>query len=467
MQLFRRHFGPRDAATTAAGLTLQDKTDNIEKANDSLPPSYQDSQDASLRAVLQGAKAVVPLLWPSAFGPSSPITSSLSPSTLADEYQSLTMNKEPRIRKEKEKTGNSSSGLGAEENAIMEVLESLAMTACGDYPFLDRVRQFSDFYFTPYAASDGGVSSQENDPDSPTCQDTLQVAVPIQEEQRLALQNLNAPRDSAALVLCARVLEGYYAELGHADSTAGNPITENTYKPSPWSLKAQEAGHSTAGTEESATPPLPAQPGLKTRLTQISACAETGCNCFDFDEATLVPKPQAKTIRDTATPHANKNTNKPQRCTCGHPQTSHGGPAAGLPRLLRRYTNWQPESYTFLNHRSSSGREKRQIHEIEVCRAAPGGANCPCPDYDKGRRTGRCARCGHYDGDHYPIRAVQDHQAMGNGKEGKREKGGNQSTTGTIQKASEWELSWILVENAYLLLSQITPLLEDEKSRVS
>ncbi|KAI0096894.1 hypothetical protein GGR51DRAFT_542210 [Nemania sp. FL0031] len=445
MQLFRRYFGARDTVTGAASLTSQDKTNKIKKINDSPPPSYEDSQDASLRAVLQGAKAVMPLLWPSAAIHSS----SPSSSALSDESHGFTLNKDSHSDKEKEKTGNISPSLGAEESAIMEVLEALAMTACGEYPFLDRVRQFSDFYFTPYTASEAVLSSHEDDDelDSPTSPD-MQTAIPIQELQRIALHNLNAPRESAALVLCARVLEEYYATLGHADSTS----TANPGIP-PESITEKGAYTSSAGGDSDETPtsptPTPPTPTPKTRLTQITACAEPGCACGDFDE---LPPPNPTTTTNTST-----YTIAPaRRCTCGHARILHSASPAGLSRLLRRYTNWHPGSYTSLNHRSTRGSSKHQIKEIEVCRAP--GANCACPDYDKGRRTGRCARCGHYYDDHFPILAVQELQASVERRGKKRDnKDGKGAAVPAQRKAAEWELSWILVENAYSLLSKMIP----------
>ncbi|KAI1145571.1 hypothetical protein F4825DRAFT_473846 [Nemania diffusa] len=471
MQLFRRYFGARNAVTTTVSFTSEDKTDNIEKVNSNPPPSYEDSQDASLRVVLQGAQVVMPLLWPSASPPSSAITSSLSPSALADECQRLAPDIESRTSEKKEKTENTctSPSPGVEETPIMEVLVNLAMTACGDRPFLDRVRQFSDFYFTPYMASEGLVSSQGDEPSSPSRQET-QPATPLQEQQRIALQNLDAPRESAALVLCARVLEEYYAGLGHADSPEDTNLAHN---PSGLSTAPPRARTSTADAKQyRSTPPTP-HPRLKTRLAQIAACAEAGCACGDYDDATTQrPAPQDLPSAAAAAHH---------RCSCGHPRPSHGASPAGVARLLRRYTNWHDAPYAALRHRGPSGRAKRRVHEIEVCRGAPPGAaaaDCACRDYDKGWRTARCARCGHYYRDHVPIgtaaaaaaaaAVAQESQAPGSRWKKKGGAGGSRAGgPDPRQRSAEWELSWILVENAYLLLSQIIPPLRDDSSLVS
>ncbi|KAI3338312.1 hypothetical protein F4824DRAFT_499646 [Ustulina deusta] len=433
MHLFRRRLGARKKTPTG----------DTRKVDSNPPPSYEDSQDASLREVLQGARAVLPLLWPSTSESSSsslsssPTTFASSPTKPANKCQNIAPDTELGTRKNGRDPENRKPSLNGPEDAIIEVLSALAMAPCAGHPFLDRIRQFSDAYFTPYTASEGSPASPPQ-----------AEGAPVQEQQRRALQNIPAPRESVALVLCARVLEAYYAGLGHVDSaTDVEMIPYDT--PSKVSPGCRQ-GEKKAGSSRDAEEPPSSLPRMKTRVTHIAACVAEGCACIDFDEA-IPGRTQPKADID-----------RTPRCGCGHPRTSHSSAAAGISRLLRRYTNWDSASYSALGHRSSDGARKRRVVEIRAC-----GASCPCRDYDKGRRTGRCARCGHYDGAHFPIDVAQEKQARETRKLDKRRKrkgdGGRSNSTGTdlAQKKAEWELSWILVENAYLLLNQITPLPQD------
>ncbi|KAI1426800.1 hypothetical protein F5Y12DRAFT_259050 [Xylaria sp. FL1777] len=467
VHLFRRRFGARNETPTT----------DTERVDSNPPPSYEDSQDASLREVLQGARAVLSVLWPSTCTSESP-SRSTSPTSLT---ASLPKPAVGTCEKGQNTEGTNPIPSAHQEDAIIQVLANLAMAPCGGDPFLDRIRQFSDFYFTPYTASEGNstVPSQENGTSSGEKTQGGTV-VPRQEQQRQTLQTLNAPRESAALVLCARVLEEYYAGLRHVDSTADVDIdipmgpskldSEGEKSISP-SGKASEAK---GGGEELPPPPASSLPRIKTRLTQIAACVVEDCTCCDFDEgiprraAETVPKPYSAAV---------VHTGVSQRCGCGHPRTSHhsSSEVSGISRLMRRYTNWDSASYAALGHRSADGRQKRRVVEVRACGArarAREETSCPCRDYDKGRRTGRCARCGHYDGDHFAVDVARGRrrQQQQQEEEDKRRRkrgssaGRSNTTTGTepAQKNAEWELSWILIENAYLLLHQIAPLSGDE-----
>ncbi|KAI1752727.1 hypothetical protein F4782DRAFT_113522 [Xylaria castorea] len=474
MPLFRWGFGARNSGAPAvAGYTSQDGTNG----NSNPPPSYEESQDASLRAVLQGAIAVAPVLWPSAC--SSFSTRKDAPSSLApgDKCRGLDAGGED---KEKQDTMRAvPTPNTGEEDAIMQVLINLAMAPCGDHPFLDRIRDFSDFYFTPYIASEGAaiqssLSSSSKGKDSGGSSSLLhretRETVPVQERQRKALQNLEVPRESAALVLCARVLEDYYAGLGHMDSAVDIDIaweTSTPYQQFPkekTTTSSNSSSSAKAAKGRSEQSPIPKR--TKTKLTQIAACLEEECTCCDYDEAAPAPAQQPKTVLTDHSPSTTTATSPSlsQRCGCGHPRTSHAPSSPlGISRLLRRYTNWDCASYLALRHRSSTGQTKRRIHDVEVCGGGGGGGasgGCPCRDYDKGRRTGRCARCGHYYKDHLlSIKAARE-QDKNHGE--KREKGkskdGPGTTGGSDSKKAECELSWILVENAYLLLNHITPI---------
>ncbi|TRX89673.1 hypothetical protein FHL15_009423 [Xylaria flabelliformis] len=433
MPLFRWRFGPRSLGTPEiAGCASQDGTDD----NNNPPPSYQESQNASLHAVLQGAVAVAPILWPSA-------CSSLNTIKEPSSFQSGCPD---AGEKEKEKQNGQLAifGPSAEENGIIEVFTYLAMTPCGDHPFLDRIRDFSDFYFTPYIASDGAAiqssSPQGGNNGGGSSHRETQETVPVQERLRKALQHLEVLRESSALVLCARVLEEYYAGLKHIDSIVDMDIAQDE------SIPDQQFPNEKAMSSSSAEAAKRSAPiRTKTRLTQIAACLEEDCNCCDFDET------QSKTDR---TDYSSPSTTL-LSCNCGHPRTSHTPSPLGISRLLRRHTNWDSVSYNALRHRSSVGLRKTRIHEIKVCAAS---GRCPCWDYDKGPRTGRCARCGHYDKDHVPLKPAQaPDKKHGKKKEKGKEKDGQSTTGGDDLENGEWELSWILVENAYLLLNRITP----------
>ncbi|KAI0861153.1 hypothetical protein F4860DRAFT_179979 [Xylaria cubensis] len=429
MPLFRWRFGPRSSGTPAiAGCASQDGTDD----NNNPPPSYQESQNASLHAVLQGAVAVAPILWPSA-------CSSLNTIKEPSSFQSAGCLGAGEKEKDKQNGRLAIFGPSAEENGIIEVFTYLAMTPCGDHPFLDRIRDFSYFYFTPYIASDGAAiqsSSPQGGNSGGSSRRETQETIPVQERLRKALQHLEVLRESSALVLCARVLEDYYAGLKHVDSIVDIDIAQDESTPD--QQFPNEKGMSSAEAAIRST-----LIRNKTRLTQIAACLEEDCNCCDFDET------QSKTdLIDHSSPSTTLS------CNCGHPRTSHTHSPLGISRLLRRYTNWDSVSYSALRHRSSVGVRKNRIYELKVCGASGG---CPCRDYDKGPRTGRCARCGHYDKDHVPLKPDKKH---GKGKEKGKEKDGPSTTGGDDLKNAEWELSWILVENAYLLLNRITPISE-------
>ncbi|KAI1739135.1 hypothetical protein F4680DRAFT_149077 [Xylaria scruposa] len=437
MPLFRWRFGPRNSGTPAiAGRASQDGADDD---NNNPPPSYEESQNASLRTVLQGAIAVAPILWPSACSSLNAIGEDLSSRLDAGEK-----------KKGKQNGQHAIFSPSAEESAIIEVLTCLAMTPCGDHPFLDRIRDFSDLYLTPYIASDGAAvqsSSPQGGNSSGGSHCEAQETVPVQERLRKALQHLEVPRESSALVLCARVLEEYYAGLGHMGSIANEDIADEM--PTPYSQFSNEKAASIAEAAKGRSKPSPtltSQTKTKTRLTQIVACLEEDCTCCDYDQS------QPKT--DVVEPFPSTNPS----CNCGHPRTSHTPSPLGISRLLRRYTNWDCTSYNALKHRSSIGTRKRRIHDIRVCGVSGG---CPCRDYDKGPRTGRCARCGHYDKDHIPVKPAQTPDKKHGKKKEKgkeKEKDGPSTTGGNDLKNAEWELSWILVENAYLLLNRITPI---------
>ncbi|KAI1355350.1 hypothetical protein F5Y01DRAFT_327054 [Xylaria sp. FL0043] len=418
MHLIRRRFGGARSAIS---------TDDAEMVDSNPPPSYEDSQDASLQEVLQGARAVLPLLWPSTSdSPSSstppPPTTTLAPSLSKPvaEYESVVTNRRLEGLKSKETSSS------PQQKAIIEVLSNLAMAPCNGRPFLDRIRQFSDFYFTPYMASEGdsSISSRPNHNDLDSHQTTQQREyISPQEKQREVLSSLSAPRESIALVLCARVLEEYYGKLGHVESAGEANI-----------------------------------PRVKRKITQIAACLAEDCTCCDFDEtlATSFSSTPAQGIN----PKLSVDTSP--LCGCGHPRTSHSPSAGvvGLSRLLRRYTNWDSASYAALGHRSPAGVPKRRVVDIRVC-SGGGGVDCACQDYDKGRRTGRCARCGHYDGVHDPVKVALEKQQQHDKwqkRKGVRAETSNATGIDPTQKGAEWELSWILVENAYLLFDRIAPL---------
>ncbi|KAI0184202.1 hypothetical protein EV127DRAFT_486378 [Xylaria flabelliformis] len=430
MPLFHWRFGPRSSGTPAiAGCASLDGTND----NNNPPPSYQESQNASLRAVLQGAVAVAPILWPSAC---SCLNTIKEPSS----FQSGCLDAGEK-EKEKQNGQLATFGPSAEENGIIEVFTYLAMTPCGDHPFLDRIREFSDFYFTPYIASDGAAihsSSPQGGNSGGSSRRETQETVPVQERLRKALQHLEVLRESSALVLCARVLEEYYAGLKHVDSITDMDIAQDE-STSDQQFPNEKAMKSSSAEAAKRSAPI----RTKTRLTQIAACLEEDCNCCDFDEA------QSKT---DLTDYSSSPSTTILSCNCGHPRTSHTPSPLGISRLLRRYTNWDSVSYSALRHRSSVGLRKNRIYELKVCGASGG---CPCRDYDKGPRTGRCARCGHYDKDHVPLKPDKKH---GKRKENGKEKDGPSTTGDNGLKNAEWELSWILVENAYLLLDRITPI---------
>ncbi|KAI0535785.1 hypothetical protein GGR58DRAFT_503926 [Xylaria digitata] len=421
MNLFRRRFGARRETPTD---------------DSNPPPSYEDSQDASLREVLQGARMALPLLWPSTSS-STTITSSTSYSSKTEKNTTLGADLETG------KSGrNGETSSSAREDAVMEVLLNLAMAPCGDRTLLDRIRQFSDFYFTPYIASEG--SSQPSHERDSTYQagHEMGTVVPLQEHQRIALENIAVPRESAALLLCARVLERYYAGLGNIDSGVDTNITQDPPMLHPECPKGNTSDWG-AG-KEKGRKEIP-EIRRKTKLTQIAACVVEGCICYDFDEA----------ISTRSSETRSKDPEVFRRCGCGHPRTSHSPSGmGGISRLVRRYTNWDTSSYVALGHRSPTGEDKRRLIDIRVC-SAP-GTKCPCRDYDKGRRTGCCGRCGHYGDVHVPINSAREEQKPEKKRKGKR--GGGSDATGAdpTWKKAEWELSWILVENAYSLLNEMT-----------
>ncbi|KAI0521469.1 hypothetical protein F5B22DRAFT_539222 [Xylaria bambusicola] len=420
MFLFRWRAGARNEAQANVDSNLA-------------PPSYEDSQDASLREVLQGARAVLPLLWPSASDSlSTPSTTSYAPSSSesTNEYQSIAPDTKLRTEKSGQDTESTRGNPAHEENAIIEVLANLAIVSCDGRPFLDRIRQFSDFYFTPYTSED-------------EC--TRDEPVPLPERQRIILQNINAPRESAALVLCARVLEEYYAKLRRVDTTREFPVSTSQ---GVCSGHQKEKPRSSSNATEESSGESPSSPGLKTRLTQIAPCSTSECTCSDFDEA--IP---------TQTP----DDSKPPLCSCGHPRTSHSESAGaeGLSRLLRHYTNWDSGTYAALRHRAITGRRKGQVAEIHACSAK----DCACRDYDKWSYTALCARCGHHNVFHLSLRETQKLEEEKEGKRRGKRKGrrGGDNASGAGGKIADWELSWILVENAYSLLTRIVPVSLDEK----
>ncbi|KAI1282731.1 hypothetical protein F5Y07DRAFT_196169 [Xylaria sp. FL0933] len=411
MHLIRRRFGARNAIST----------NDAEMVDSNPPPSYEDSQNSSLQEVLQGARAILPLLWPSTSDSSSP-----SPSKPATKRESIATNTRPEPLKSERVAKSEEPSSDSQQDTIMEVLANLAMAPCTGRPFLDRIRQFSDFYFAPYMASEGerSISSRadNNDIDSHKSTQQREHIFP-QEKQRKALASISAPRESIALVLCTRVLEEYYSKLGHVESIGKENV-----------------------------------PRLKTKITQVAACLAEGCTCCDFDE-TLATSSSSTPAQETIPKQAVSTS---PLCGCGHPRTSHSPSAGvvGLSRLLRRYTNWDSASYAALGHRSPLGVPKRRVVNIRVC-GGGGGVDCACQDYDKGRRTGRCARCGHYDGVHYPVKVALEKQQQHDKwrkKKGVWAETSNATGTDPTQKGADWELSWILVENAHLLLDRIAPL---------
>ncbi|KAI8624767.1 hypothetical protein F5Y19DRAFT_302578 [Xylariaceae sp. FL1651] len=433
MQVIRRLFHTK---TEAPAKFSQEDTKNVENGSH-VPPSYEDSQHASLRDILQGAREVMPLLWPSSSSNSyTPTFSSIS-SSLPSSLSGI-------AGKPSGLDGARTDEHRSQQEAIsMDILSHVAMTPCGDRSFLDRIRQFSDFYFTPYIGGQGEKSyanrGQSLGNSNVTSQPKVHIQVPVQEEQRALLQSFGVPYESAALVLCARVLEGYYATLGHRDSVG---IRNYTAVAPEIYIKYSN------GTE--------LEQYTKTRLFQIAACEEESCGCCDYDERVSDFNPETNFDQDHCPPPLSS-----RYCGCGHPRISHAplpsagataAAAAGISRLLQRYTNWQNSSYRALGHRSSTGRQKTRIDEIEGCGAL--GTRCLCPDYDKGKRTGRCARCGHYCDVHFSMRTLS-----GGGRDiPKSTEGGTGETRVTERKQgsrqAEWDLSWILIENAYLLLKE-------------
>lgn len=447
MHLFRRRLGLRTAVETpAASVTSRDKAKTIKRVSgDNSPPSYEDSQDASLRAVLHDAEKITPLLWHSVLPPPSPLTLPLS--SRADQYRDVPLDMNPALSKNDEKAENLGAGTSTKETAMIDVLANLATTPCGEHPFLSRIREFSDLYFAPYAVVDEtpAIPAQRSPGPAPgpapgPCSTSPTFTSPSpQAQQRKALETIPACRESVALVLCARLLEAYYAGLGHTTIDAEGNVTR------------------------------------KTRLAQLAACAEPSCACGDYDEAaaaTSFPSPLSETKTATDS-DVNALPTRTRRCACGHARPSHAaaGAAMAMARLVRRYTNWRSESYASLCHRSSSGRPKHRVSEIEVCGASCAPLlPCPCRDYDKGRRTGRCARCGHYAEAHVPIHAARGQRSEEKGRSERGRKDDGPSTMGAAdpgQRDAEWDLSWILIENAYLLLGQITASSHGEKLSVS
>ncbi|KAI1191895.1 hypothetical protein F5B17DRAFT_207091 [Nemania serpens] len=472
MHLFRRRHGTRTVTETpAASLTSRDDKaaaiKKVDEDNSPPPPSYEDSEDASLWTVLHDAETIVPLLWPSALLPPPPCPASLTQpvSPHADKRQDvlppeLNTVAPGKNREDAEKNPSTSAG----ETTILDVLANLATTPCGGQPFLSRIREFSDFYYAPSV-----IAGDEETPAIPTNPDpgsgSGSTSTPTSPTRSSAPSSAQA-QQRKTLVLCARVLETYYASLGHA--MMREPTTSQGNVP----IMIQ-----------------------KTRLTQLAACAEPGCACGDYDEATTTTSTtttatassRTSPLSETQTTTTTTTTTSvaagallPQRCTCGHAPPSHtaAGVGMGIARLMRRFTNWRAESYVSLSHRTSSGYAKRHIGEIEPCGApcAPLGpfpCPCPCRDYDKGRRTGRCARCGHYSEAHVPILIAQARrlEEKGLAREGGRKGGApdGPSKAGAADPehwGAEWELSWILIENAYLLLGQITTSLRCEQSSV-
>ncbi|GAP88135.2 hypothetical protein SAMD00023353_1500980 [Rosellinia necatrix] len=457
------------------------------KSSNSPPPSYEDSQHVSIRTVLQGARKAAPLLWPSALCPSPPS----SVATPRHEYASAYRFTEATGGKpggEKKGGGVMKAVASAEEIAMLEVLARLAMAQCGDHTFLDAMRRFSDAYFAPATAPATATRREAA---------VIVAAARLRERQRRALDAVGAPRDSATLVLCGRVLEEYYAGLGHVDPIVMTTATTMTTAAStPTSRRRPE-------TDRKGGAPLPragtgtgTEAGMKTRLSQIAGCEEPGCVCADFD---IAPHPHP---HPHPRPHSQPTSAAPApayTCACGHARASHTLFRAGLARLLRRYTNWDPRPYAALGHRSPRGRRKHGPREIRACGAdhdpdhGHGGEEgkdrrrCPCRDYDHCASSsssssssggGSCARCGHDSVAHIPPDAAarempprqgraEDHDGDGGRLAGaSRSGGGGSSSSGSGSgglahnrcRWAEWDLSWILVENAFLLLSrQIAP----------
>ncbi|KAI1261377.1 hypothetical protein F5Y18DRAFT_202960 [Xylariaceae sp. FL1019] len=380
------------------------------------PPSYEESQHVSLREIIDGAMQIAPQLWPS--------TSSYTPTTST-----------PAARSSSLLTRLRDAGIGQQdrsehEESMAQVLEQLATAMCGDRPFLDRVREFSEFYFSPYAESDGlrraGTKTQNHAQTEGRIEEqtSVHVAIPLQQQQKALVDSLPVPRESVALVLCARVLEEYYAGLQHQDL---NLVATKDGGPGP-----EKGGNDV----KSDTNPNTI---LKTHLRQIAACSVSGCLCMDYDASTVLP--------------AASLMFPPQRlCFCGHSRSLHSlfcpNSTPGIPRLLTHYTNWNQAGYRALSHRGTNGAAKGKYVNIEAC-TAPG---CICPDLDKGRRTGRCARCGHYCEVHCLLTSAQK-SGIGGGKGKERKEGEMGKNRGGQRGEGHWELSWILIENGYLLLS--------------
>ncbi|KAI1363266.1 hypothetical protein F5Y08DRAFT_244256 [Xylaria arbuscula] len=480
MFLFRRRMGAGNQTQT-----------NVENTPPLPPPSYEDSQDASLREVLQEAKTILPLLWPSTSdtSPSPSSSSTPSPSLLGPSYSfsSPTKNEDtttpgtkPSIEKKDYWDTQHPNASNPEETARIHVLANLALVPCDGRPFLDRIRQFSDLYFTPYIGKEAYARDEP---------------VSNAERARTILRNMNASRESAALVLCARVLEEYYATLGHVDTIVESSSLSkcNGGSSSSSSNSSTSSGSSTTNTTTKGCEAHPRgshSSGVKTRLTQITPCTAQDCSCGDFDEA------QQHIIQEyLPSPH----------CVCGHPRSSHSqslsqshsqppsqpspfssssSPSCsssasetstqqqqGLSRLFRHYTNWEPSSYPSLSHRSINGSTKRHISEITACSALLG---CACRDYDKYSRTALCGRCGHHHRFHVSLQETlrkqkkeeeEEDERQKKRKKKKEKKGGNGVVIGNDddgerrkkKRAADWELSWILVENAYLLLTRLAP----------
>jgi hypothetical protein len=284
------------------------------------------------------------------------------------------------------------------------------------------------------------------------------------EKQLAVLQNVPGPRESAILVLCARVLEGYYAGLGHVDSTLAmveNATSTESAREKYDGTAEENQSQAKSGSESGSGPNPTPKAHTKTSLTQIAACGEENCGCCDYDAGVRAQPPAPAPVADPKNPFSSSSSSSyypdpssSPPCGCGHPRISHhpsspSTTALGVARLLHRYTNWHPPAYAALGHRSSTGYRKRSLSKIRVC-GAP-GTNCPCRDYDKGRRTGRCERCGHYDNVHVAAHIWRGEQTS----ERRGDKARNGEIGAGLDQKGEWELSWILIENAYILLNQM------------
>ncbi|KAI1854196.1 hypothetical protein JX266_001337 [Neoarthrinium moseri] len=355
------------------------------------PPSYEDSQEAAMRSIVDGSLYLASLAFPDLFEtpPGPPDASASSPDIV-----------------------------------LRAVLMDLASAPCHGRTYLHRMRQHM-----------GSASI------SPMTKSQIRQALKyVQSERQLDIGStreegkgkgkgkrkgrLQAPavdtrraytitEESMALLLSAQTLQRYYAKQQHRDPSGRS----------------------------------------KTRLTELRACSEK-CGCFDYDSATTLRQRPGSTDRDRAEadekhrPETDEDGDTLELCYCRHPASSHanGGPAVS--KLLLRYVNWDQRMYAALGHRDASLVRKRYLSQVARCQ----GDRCGCADYDGRQLSGAGARsstagadrrcnCGHSDVLHVPARGAGGRK--GAGSRGRREADG------------DGDGAWILVEAAYLGFDEV------------